>query len=214
MATDTQSTSDAQADAQADAEADALVIFGITGDLAKVMTFYSLYRLEARGLLTCPVVGVAVDDWSTGQLVQRARESVLAKAGQLDEDVFARFAARLSYVSGDFSDESTYQRVGAAVQGFRNPVYYLEIPPFLFATVIKGLSEAGLTKTSRVVVEKPFGRDLASARALAAELHQYIDESQLCRIDHYLGKMGIEEVLYLRFANSIFEPLWNRTYIT
>jgi glucose-6-phosphate 1-dehydrogenase len=209
MATDTQSTSDAQADAQADA----LVIFGITGDLAKVMTFYSLYRLEARGLLTCPVVGVAVDDWSTGQLVQRARESVLAKAGQLDEDVFARFAARLSYVSGDFSDESTYQRVGAAVQGFRNPVYYLEIPPFLFATVIKGLSEAGLTKTSRVVVEKPFGRDLASARALAAELHQYIDESQLCRIDHYLGKMGIEEVLYLRFANSIFEPLWNRTYI-
>ena len=205
MTTDAQSSSDA--------EADALVIFGITGDLAKVMTFYSLYRLEARGLLTCPVVGVAVDDWSTEQLVQRARESVLAKAGQLDEEVFARFAARLSYVSGDFADDATYQRVADAVRSFQNPVYYLEIPPFLFATVIKGLSEAGLTKTSRVVVEKPFGHDLASARALAADLHQYIDESQLCRIDHYLGKMGIEEVLYLRFANSIFEPLWNRTYI-
>jgi glucose-6-phosphate 1-dehydrogenase len=193
--------------------ADVFVVFGITGDLAKVMTFRSLYRLEQRGLLDCPIVGVAVDDWTVDQLVERARESIEGTGEKLDSKVFDRFAARLSYVSGDFTDPSMYERVGAAIGGARTPVFYLEIPPFLFGTVVKGLAEAGLTKTGRVVVEKPFGHDLASAGELAEELHQYIDESQLLRIDHYLGKMGLEEIIYLRFANTMLEPVWNRNYI-
>src|SRR5690349_10276476 len=122
--------------------ADVLVIFGITGDLARVMTFRSLYRLERRGLLTCPVVGVAADDWTLDQLVQRARDSIVATGEELDEQVFARFTGRLSYVSGDFADAEIYKRVGNALQDYRRPVFYLEIPPFLFATVIKGLTEA------------------------------------------------------------------------
>jgi glucose-6-phosphate 1-dehydrogenase len=190
------------------------VIFGITGDLAKVMTFRSLYRLEQRGLLDCPIVGVAVDDWSVDQLVQRARESIVGTGEPLDEDVFRRFAARLSYVTGDFGDAATYERVAEAIEGSTAPVFYLEIPPFLFGRVVQGLGAAGLTKNARVVVEKPFGHDLASARALAAELHQVIDESQLYRIDHYLGKMGTEEIVHLRFANVMLEPIWSRNFIS
>jgi len=194
--------------------ADVFVIFGITGDLAKVMTFNSLYRLEQRGLLGCPIVGVAVSDWSADDLREHAREAIVNCGTKIDEAVFERLIGRMSYVSGDFGDPATYERVARAVGDAKCPVFYLEIPPFLFGRVIKGLTDAGLTKTGRVVVEKPFGHDLESARELAAEIHQYIDESQLYRIDHFLGKMGLGEFLYLRFANSNLEPVWNRNHIT
>ena len=194
--------------------ADVFVAFGITGDLARVMTFHSLYRLEARGLLSCPIVGVAANDWTLGQLRDHARSAIEATGEAVDEEVFARFAARLSYLSGDFGDPGTYERLAKAIGAAKSPVFYLEIPPSLFGMVIKGLSDAGLTESARVVVEKPFGHDLVSARALNDEVHGYIDESQLYRIDHFLGKMGLVEALYLRFANTMFEPIWNRTYVS
>jgi len=193
--------------------ADVLVVFGITGDLARVMTFRSLYRLERRGLLDCPIVGVAVDNWTVDRLRERARDSIEGTGEKLDPKVFDRLAERLSYVEGDFADAGTYERVGDAIGGAQSPVFYLEIPPFLFGTVVKGLADAGLTADARVVVEKPFGHDRASAEELADELHASIDESQLFRIDHYLGKMGLEEILHLRFQNTMFEPIWNRNYI-
>ena len=195
-------------------QADVLVIFGITGDLARVMTFRSLYLLEARGILDCPVVGVAFEDWTLEQLVARARASIVDTGEELDEAVFARFVKRLSYRHGDFKDASTYAAVAKAIEGKSTPVFYLEIPPSLFGTVVAGLAKEGLTEKGRVVVEKPFGHDLASARALNAELHASVDESRLYRIDHFLGKLSVEDIMYLRFANTVLEPIWTRHFVS
>jgi len=194
--------------------ADVLTIFGITGDLAKKMTFRALYRLEARGKLDCPIVGVAIDDWTVEQLREHAHEAIAATVEDPDEEVFERLAERISYVQGDYADAATFERVGEAIDGCAQPVFYLEIPPSLFATVVHGLAAAGLTENARVVIEKPFGHDLESARALNAELCEVLTEDQVFRIDHYLGKEPVMDITYMRFANSILEPVWNREHVS
>jgi len=193
---------------------DVLVVFGITGDLAKLMTLKSLYLLDRAGRLDVPIVGVAFDDWSLDHLIRHARKCIVDAGVEVDEDVFARFSARLRYVSGDFSDAATYDRVKQAIGDAQAPMFYLEVPPALFATVIGGLHAARLTDNCRAVIEKPFGHDLESAKALNATLHEYLDESQIYRIDHFLGKMPIEDILYLRFANILLDPVWNRNYVS
>ncbi len=195
------------------AKVEVFVVFGITGDLAKKMTFRSLYRLERRGLLDCPIVGVAVDQWSEAQLRQHLRAALRASGERFETRLFERLAARFSYVSGDFGDAALYERLKREIGDAQQPLFYLETPPALFSVVVAGLGRAGLTRSARVVIEKPFGHDLISARALAKELHRWLKEEQILRVDHFLGKLGLEELLYLRYANTVLEPVWNREHV-
>src|SRR5262249_39621909 len=164
------------------------------------------YRLERRGMLDCPIVGVAGADWSVVTLREHARSAIADSGETIDEDVFQRFAQRLSMVSGDFGHPKTYDRVAEAIEGRHSPVFYLEVPPSLFGEVVEGLAHANLTARARVVVEKPFGHDLASARTLNDQLRGLLNESQILRIDHFLGKEPAMDIMFLRFANSILEP--------
>src|SRR6185312_1073871 len=197
-----------------DRAADVLAIFGISGDLARKMTFRALYRMERAGRLPCDVIGVAIDEWDDEALRKHAREAVTATVKHFDEEIFARLAKRLSYIQGDYSDAGTLEKVKAALGERKAPVFYLEIPPSLFSTVVKGLGAAGLTDGAHVVIEKPFGHDLESARALQAELCEVLEEDQILRIDHYLGKEPVMDITYLRFVNSTLEPTWNRQYVS
>ncbi|MFY9332188.1 MAG: glucose-6-phosphate dehydrogenase [Candidatus Nanopelagicales bacterium] len=196
---------------------DRLVIFGITGDLAHKMTLPSLYHLEKRGLLNVAIIGVAKDALSDDQLwamTRAAVRSVESAAGhEVDEQVLTRLVERMTFVGGDFLDAGLYERLAAHLGDAAHPLFYLEIPPSLFGPVVEQLGAAGLTEGARVAVEKPFGTSLDSARELNDRLHKVLDEDQILRIDHYLGKEPVQDIAFVRFANSWLEPLWRRQYI-
>jgi len=192
---------------------DALVFFGASGDLAFKKIFPALYAMTRRGHLDVPVVGVARADWTVEQFRARARESIEAQHGKLDDGVFKKLASHISYVRGDYADPATYKALHGALNGASRPAHYLAIPPSMFATVIEGLGKSGCATDARVIVEKPFGRDLASAQALNHTIHAVFDESAVFRIDHYLGKEPVQNLLLFRFANTFLEPIWNRNYI-
>jgi len=196
----------------ANLDSDAFVFFGATGDLAYKQIFPALQAMIRRGHFDMPIIGVARSAKGLDQLRARARES-LEKHGGLDPDSFAVLSAKLQYVNGDYRSPETFGNLRKALGGASRPLYYLAIPPNMFATVVQGLADADCDKHARVVVEKPFGRDLASAKALNRILHQSFPESAIFRIDHYLGKEPVQNLLYFRFANSFLEPIWNSNYV-
>src|ERR1700734_2037674 len=193
-------------------ESDAFVFFGATGDLAYKQIFPALYAMVRRGGFKIPIIGMARAGWSLDKLRARARDSV-EHAGGFEPECFAKLSAQLRYVDGDYADPSTYLELRKALGKATHPIHYLAIPPSMFGSVVQGLQKSGSADNARVIVEKPFGRDLASAQALDRTLHEVFGESSIFRIDHYLGKEAVQNILYFRFANTFLEPIWNREYI-